>query len=90
MKLVESYPRMQTSQDNFERILELCYPLGQSSGRGQRFAGFVSNRVLMPMINEAMFCVYEGVGYPRSCRRGDEVGDEPSHGTTGAGRLDWA
>ena len=48
--------------------------------------GFVSNRVLMPMINEAIFCLHEGVGKPRGDRRGDEARHEPPDGAARPGR----
>jgi len=38
----------------------------KDAGNRQRFPGFVSNRVLMPMLNEAMYCVMEGVSSPES------------------------
>ena len=50
--------------------------------------GFVSNRVLMPMINEAIFCLYEGVGDGGGDRRGYEARDESSDGPPGARRPD--
>ena len=51
------------------------------------YPGFIANRILMPMINEAMFAVMEGVGTRRGDRHGDEARHEPPDGPADAGRL---
>ncbi len=61
MPLVEVVSGLDTSADVTERIVALCRELGKSPVVVRDSPGFVSNRVLMPMINEAVFCLAEGV-----------------------------
>ncbi len=62
MKLVEVVPGLDTSPESVETATALAASVGKTPIRVNDFPGFVSNRVLMPMINEAVFCVMEGVG----------------------------
>jgi len=62
MKLVEVVPGLDTSPATVEVATALASSLGKTPIRVNDYPGFVSNRVLMPMINEAVFCVMEGVG----------------------------
>lgn len=64
MKLVEVISGLKTDETVTARILELADKLGKVAVPANDSPGFVSNRVLMPMINEAIFCVYEGVAEP--------------------------
>ena len=61
MKLVEVIRGLQTSQETFDRVKPLAESLGKVPVEVNDAAGFVSNRVLMPMLNEAMFAIMEGV-----------------------------
>ena len=61
MKLVEVIRGMATSDETYERVRALSEQLGKTALDCQDSPGFVSNRVLMPMINEAIFTLYEGV-----------------------------
>lgn len=61
MKLVEVINGFQTAPDVTEAIVHLAEDLGKVPVSANDSPGFVSNRVLMPMINEAIFTVYEGV-----------------------------
>jgi 3-hydroxybutyryl-CoA dehydrogenase len=61
MKLVEVIRGMATSDETYERVRTLSTQLGKTALDCQDSPGFVSNRVLMPMINEAIFTLYEGV-----------------------------
>lgn len=61
MKLVEIVRGIDTSNRTYKAIKELAESLGKTPVEVRDSAGFVSNRVLMPMINEAVFCVQEGV-----------------------------
>jgi 3-hydroxybutyryl-CoA dehydrogenase len=70
MKLVEIIRGYQTSDATYSVIAELCAKLGKTGVEVNDYPGFVSNRVLMPMINEAIYCVMEGVATPESV---DEV-----------------
>jgi 3-hydroxybutyryl-CoA dehydrogenase len=66
MKLVEVIRGLQTSDDTARTVVSLAESLGKTAVEANDFPGFVSNRVLMPMINEAIFCVLEGVASPES------------------------
>lgn len=64
MKLVEVIRGLETSDEATATTLDLCERLGKTPLAANDFPGFVSNRILMPMINEAVFCVMEGVAEP--------------------------
>jgi 3-hydroxybutyryl-CoA dehydrogenase len=61
MPLVEVVTGLQTSESTRDRVVTLCRELGKTPVVVNDAPGFVSNRVLMPMINEAVFCLAEGV-----------------------------
>jgi 3-hydroxybutyryl-CoA dehydrogenase len=61
MKLVEIIRGLETDQGSYDLVEALTCRMGKTAVEVQDSAGFVSNRVLMPMINEAVFCVFEGV-----------------------------
>jgi len=61
MKLVEVIRGMATSNQTYDKVRSLSESLGKTALDCQDSPGFVSNRVLMPMINEAIFTLYEGV-----------------------------
>ena len=61
MKLVEVIRGIATSDETYAKVKELSEKLGKTPVECNDFPGFVSNRVLMPMINEAVFALYEGV-----------------------------
>jgi 3-hydroxybutyryl-CoA dehydrogenase len=61
MQLVEVIRGLETSDQTVARTLDIAKSLGKTAVEVNDFPGFVSNRVLMPMINEAVFCVQEGV-----------------------------
>jgi 3-hydroxybutyryl-CoA dehydrogenase len=62
MKLVEIIRGLATSDETTSRVVELSKQLGKTPVEVNDYPGFVSNRVLMPMINEAVYCLMEGVG----------------------------
>ncbi|HEY3280005.1 MAG TPA: 3-hydroxybutyryl-CoA dehydrogenase [Gemmatimonadales bacterium] len=64
MTLVEVIRGMETSEDTVKHTLEIAKGLGKSPVEVNDSPGFVANRVLMPMINEAIYCVMEGVATP--------------------------
>jgi 3-hydroxybutyryl-CoA dehydrogenase len=70
MKLVEIIRGLQTSDETTAAIVDLCKKLGKTPVEVNDSPGFVSNRVLIPMINEAVYCVMEGVAKPEAV---DEV-----------------
>lgn len=66
MSLVEVVRGLQTSEGTFQRVHALALELGKTPVEVNDAAGFVSNRVLMPLLNEAMFAVMEGVATPEA------------------------
>jgi 3-hydroxybutyryl-CoA dehydrogenase len=62
MKLVEIIPGLATSEKTFETTKDLAVRLNKTPVPANDFPGFISNRILLPMINEAIFALYEGVG----------------------------
>ncbi|MEJ2588528.1 MAG: 3-hydroxybutyryl-CoA dehydrogenase [Deltaproteobacteria bacterium] len=62
MKLVEIINGLATSDDTFEITRELALKMGKTPVPANDFPGFIANRILMPMINEAVYALYEGVG----------------------------
>lgn len=64
MQLVEVIRGLATDDDVYESVVDFAKQLGKHPVSVNDFPGFVSNRVLMPMINEAIYCVYEGVSTP--------------------------
>lgn len=70
MKLIEVIRGLATSDEVYEVIEEMSHKLNKTPVEVNDFPGFVSNRILMPMINEAIYTVYEGVATPEAI---DEV-----------------
>jgi len=66
MTLVEIVRGLATSDDTYRLTKQLAERMGKTPVEVNDYPGFVSNRVLMPMINEAIFCVMEGVGTPEA------------------------
>ena len=66
MKLVEVIRGLGTSDETCASVIEMAQKMGKTAVECRDFPGFVSNRVLMPMINEAVFCLHEGVGEPEA------------------------
>ena len=62
MKLVEVINGLATSRDTFETTYRLAERLGKSPVEANDFPGFISNRIMCPMMNEAVYVLYEGVG----------------------------
>ena len=62
MKLVEIIRGLATSQPTFEATRALAERLGKSTMTAEDFPGFIVNRILLPMINEGIYTLYEGVG----------------------------
>jgi 3-hydroxybutyryl-CoA dehydrogenase len=66
MQLVEVIRGIATSDATFKAVEEAAAKMGKTPVEVNDFPGFVANRVLMPMINEAIYAVYEGVGTPQA------------------------
>jgi len=66
MKLVEVIKGLLTSEETFKIVWDLSIKLGKTPAEANDFPGFISNRILLPMINEAIYALYEGVGTKES------------------------
>ncbi len=66
MQLVEVIRGLATSGITTQKVMSLAQRLGKIPVEVNDFPGFVANRILMPMINEAIYCVMEGVGTPEA------------------------
>jgi 3-hydroxybutyryl-CoA dehydrogenase len=62
MKLVEVIRGIATSEETFKITWQLSEKFGKTPAEANDFPGFIANRILMPMINEAVFCLYHSVG----------------------------
>ena len=62
MQLVELIKGIATNQETYESCLQVVEKLGKTAASAEDFPAFIVNRVLMPMINEAVYALYEGVG----------------------------
>ena len=62
MKLVEIIRGLGTTDDTFNVTWSLAIKLGKTPAEAKDYPGFIINRILMPMINEAVYCLYHGVG----------------------------
>ena len=62
MKLVEVIPGLATSDETLKTTWALAETFGKTPARANDYPGFIANRILMPMINEAVYCLYHGVG----------------------------
>lgn len=62
MKLVEVIRALTTSDETFRLTWDLSLKLGKTPAESSDYPGFIANRILMPMINEAVYCLYHGVG----------------------------
>lgn len=74
MKLVEIIRGLATSDETTRKVIDLSTQLGKTPVEVNDFPGFVSNRVLMPMINEAVYCLMEGVGQPEAIDKVMQLG----------------
>jgi 3-hydroxybutyryl-CoA dehydrogenase len=66
MQLVEVIRGLATSDETMQRVLAWSRDVGKTPVEVNDYPGFVANRILMPMINEAIYCVMEGVGTPEA------------------------
>jgi 3-hydroxybutyryl-CoA dehydrogenase len=62
MKLVEIIPGLATSDETFQTTWALAAKFGKTPAKANDYPGFIANRILLPMINEAVYCLYHGVG----------------------------
>ena len=62
MRLVEIIRGLATSDETFKTTWDLSLKFGKTPAEANDFPGFIANRILLPMINEAVYCLYHGVG----------------------------
>lgn len=62
MKLVEIIRGLPTSDETYQLTVELSELMGKTPAEANDFPGFIANRILLPMINEAIFCLFQSVG----------------------------
>jgi len=62
MKLVEVIPGIATSEETLKVTWELAETFGKTPAKANDYPGFIANRILLPMINEAVYCLYHNVG----------------------------
>jgi 3-hydroxybutyryl-CoA dehydrogenase len=62
MKLVEVICGIATSEETFQTTWDLAEKFGKTPAKAEDYPGFIANRILLPMINEAVYCLYQGVG----------------------------
>jgi 3-hydroxybutyryl-CoA dehydrogenase len=62
MQLVELIRALTTSDETFALTRDLCLKFGKTPAEASDYPGFIINRILMPMLNEAVYCLYQGVG----------------------------
>ena len=88
MKLVEIIRGLATEQEVYDAVEAASRTMGKIPVEVHDSPGFVSNRVLMPMINEAIFCRYEGVGEPEAIDEVMKLGMNHPMGPLAPGRPD--
>ncbi|QYX57836.1 3-hydroxybutyryl-CoA dehydrogenase [Roseovarius sp. SCSIO 43702] len=74
MSLVELIRGIATDKETFEACHEVVRKLGKTAASAEDFPGFIVNRILMPMINEAVYTLYEGVGNVASIDKAMKLG----------------
>jgi 3-hydroxybutyryl-CoA dehydrogenase len=62
MRLVEVIPGIATSEETLKATWELAEKFGKTPAKANDYPGFIANRILLPMINEAVYCLYHNVG----------------------------
>ncbi|RBO53963.1 3-hydroxybutyryl-CoA dehydrogenase [Rhodovulum sp. BSW8] len=74
MQLVELIRGIATDEETYHSLLKVVESLGKTAASAEDFPAFIVNRILMPMINEAVYTLYEGVGSVRSIDESMKLG----------------
>ncbi len=74
MQLVEGIRGLQTADETFAAVRGLAEKMGKTFIEGRDMPGFIVNRVLMPMINEAVYALYEGIADPKGIDEAMKLG----------------
>lgn len=80
MQLVEIVRGLATSEETFRVIDALAKKMGKTTIQAKDYAGFIVNRILLPMINEAIYALYEGVGEVNDIDQGMKLGSNQPMG----------
>lgn len=80
MHLVELVRGIETSTSTFNAVVEVVKRLGKETAVSEDYPGFIINRILMPMINEAVYTLFEGVGTIEAIDKGMRLGTNQSMG----------
>lgn len=80
MQLVEIVRGLATSEETFQVIDTLAKRMGKTTIQAKDYAGFIVNRILLPMINEAIYALYEGVGGVEDIDQGMKLGSNQPMG----------
>ena len=89
MKLVEIINGYSTEKKVTQEIIELSKKLGKVPCEVNDYPGFIANRILMPMINEAIYSLYEGVAGVEEIDTIMKLGNGSSYGTSATCRFHW-
>ena len=87
MQLVELIRGIATDGETYEILHNLVGKLGKTPAPAEDFPGFIVNRILMPMVNEAVYTLYEGVGFGGIHRPFHAAWSEPSDGAAAVGPI---
>lgn len=74
MQLVEGIRGLQTADETFKTVRALAEKMGKTFVEGRDMPGFIVNRILMPMINEAFYALYEGIAEPKAIDEAMKLG----------------
>ena len=74
MKLIEIIPGIATSKETLKTAMDFADSLGKTVAQSEDYPAFIVNRILMPMLNEAIFALYEGVGSVEDIDTGMKLG----------------
>jgi len=74
MELVEVIRGMATSDETYKTVIDLVKVLGKTSVTSKDYPGFIVNRILIPMINEAIYALFEGIATAEDIDKGMKLG----------------
>ena len=90
MALVEGIRGLQTSDETWTTLRATAEKLGKVFIEGRDMPGFIVNRILMPMINEAIYALYEGIADVKGIDEAMKTRNESTDGATDVGGLHWS
>ena len=87
MELVELVRGIATEEETYEIARKVTVRMGKTPAMAEDFPAFIVNRILMPMVNEAIYALYEGVGNVQAIDTAMKLGRAPSDGSAGTRRF---